>query len=66
MCSLCSIVMVPVEFLLSLFILALSYLFLLSQMAVMFIVQYVEYFLSKHNLISRKLEDKSFKPKTTP
>lgn len=55
MCSLCSIMMVPIEFLLSLFILALSYLFLVSQMAVMFMVRYIEYYLSK-----------AFKPKVTP
>lgn len=55
MCSLCQVVTIPLEFLFSVLMLAVSYLIMLSQMAVMFLIRYLEYFLSK-----------AFKPKITP
>lgn len=54
MCSLCSVVTIPLDFLVSLLMLAISYLILISQMAVMFLSRYLEYLLSK-----------AFKPKTS-
>lgn len=55
MCSLCQAAAIPLDFLFSLLMLAVSYLILVFQMAFMFMFRLIEYILNR-----------SFKSKTTP
>jgi hypothetical protein len=47
MCNLCGVVTIPLDFLVNLLMLAVSYLILISQMGIMFLARFLEYNIRK-------------------